>query len=132
MIGVSVSLVAANFVSTGLGAFAAAPTETVTESTATKGTYTIKLAAADAAATGAGLLSVVLTTKVYDEVDAFGDLGATATLSVNSSDPAVSIAALNAQVTALTGQVGTLTSDYNSLATKYNKLVKKSKRVAKK
>jgi hypothetical protein len=125
-------LLAANFVSTGLGAFAASPTETVTESTATPGTYTIKLAAADAAATGAGLLSVVLTTKIYTEVEAFGDLGSTATLAVNSTDPAVSIAALQTQVTALTGQVATLTSDYNKLATKYNKLVKKSKRVAKK
>jgi len=118
-------LLAANFVSTGLGAFAATPTETVTEST-TKGTYTIKLAAADAAATGSGLLSVVLTTLVYTEVEAsFGSLVDTATLSVNSADPTVSIAALQAQL-------ASLTADYNALATKYNKLVKKSKRVAKK
>jgi len=114
-------LLAANFVSTGLGAFAATPTETVTEST-TKGTYTIKLAAADAAATGSGLLSVVLTTLVYTEVEAsFGSLVDTATLSVNSADPTVSIAALQAQL-------ASLTADYNALATKYNKLVKKSKR----
>jgi hypothetical protein len=116
-------LASANFVATGLGAFAATPTETATE-TATKGTYTIKLAAADAANTGAGLLSVVLTTAVYDEVAAsFGDRVTTATLAVNSSDPAATITALQAQVTALT-------ADYNNLAKKYNKLVKKSKRVA--
>lgn len=125
-------LLAANFVSAGLGAFATAPTETVTEST-TKGTYTIKLAAADAAATGSGLLSVVLTTLVYAEnLVAFGDIGTTATISVNSSDPASSIAALQAQVTAGAVQNAALTADFNALATKYNKLVKKSKRVAKK
>ena len=123
-------LLAGNFVSTGLGAFAASPTETVTESTATPGTYTIKLLAADAAGTGAGLLSVVLTTKVYTEVDAFGDLVDTATISVNSSDPATTISALQAQVTALTTQVAALTSDYNALAKKWNKGKKKSKRVA--
>ena len=119
-------LVAANFVSTGLGAFADAPTETVTESTATPGTYTIKLAAADTDATGAGLLSVVLTTKVYGAVAAFGDLVDTATLSVNSSDPATQITALQAQVTALTVQLAESRSKAKSVTKKkYNTLARK-------
>jgi hypothetical protein len=73
-------------------------------------------------ATGAGLLSVVLTTAVYTAVTAFGDPVLTATLSVNSADPAV-------QITALQAQVAALTADYNALATRWNKKVDSKRRV---
>jgi hypothetical protein len=125
-------LVAGHFTATGLGAFASSITETVTEST-TKGTYTVKTAAGDVTTSGAGMLSVVLGgSGASAEVTAFGDQALTGTVSVNSTDPAVSITALTAQVASLQASVTALTADYNSLATKYNKLVKKSKRVAKK
>ena len=113
-------LASANFVATGLGAFTAAPAVTRTE-TATKGTYKLKLGTGDVASSGAGLLSVVLTTAIYAEAEAsFGKRVSTATLSVNSSDPSVTIAALTASVAALT-------ADYNALAVKFNKKVKKAK-----
>jgi hypothetical protein len=118
-------LLAANFVATGLGAFVASPTVTSSESSATPGTYTVSIAGANTANTGAGLLSVVLTTKIYAEVEAFGDRVSTGTISVNSADPSVTIAALTAQVAAIT-------ADYNALATRWNKKVDSKRKVFKK
>jgi hypothetical protein len=124
-------LAIANFVMTGLGAFAsdADGNATETESATTKGTYTITIPGSDVSSSGAGLATVVLTTAVYTEnEDAFGKTDVTKTLSVNSVDPTTQITALTAQVAALTAQLAAsrpmatsvTKKKYNTLARKWN------------
>ena len=111
-----------SFTVTGLGAFTTNITETGNiEETTTKGTYTITVPAAEVSATGTGLLQITTVAgDSYADDSDFADLSIIATVSVNSSAPATTISALQAQVAALT-------ADYNALAAKWNKRVASKK-----
>jgi hypothetical protein len=113
-------LTSSSFTITGLGAFASNITEDIEETT-TKGTYTQTVAAAEVSATGTGLLQITTVAgDSYADDSDFADLSIIATISVNSSAPATTISALQAQVAALT-------ADYNALAAKWNKRVASKK-----
>jgi hypothetical protein len=116
------TLVIADFVETGFGAFALPALSLVS---ASKGVYNLKLQPAES---GAGLLTITLPEeKLADEVTAFGDLVDSVTLSVNSSDPATQITSLTAQVVALSAQLEALTiiKDRKVSKLKYNRLARK-------
>jgi hypothetical protein len=112
----------ASFTVTGLGAFASNITESGNiEETTTDGTYTITVPAAEVSSTGTGLLQITTVAgDSYADDSDFADLSIIATVSVNSTAPATTISALQAQVAALT-------ADYNALAAKWNKRVASKK-----
>jgi hypothetical protein len=112
------TLVIGDFAETGFGAFAS---PTLSQVSASKGVYNLKLTPAES---GAGLLTITLGAGVLaDEVTAFGDLADSVTLSVNSVDPATQIASLTAQVAALQAslQASVTKAKYNKLAKRWNR-----------
>jgi hypothetical protein len=118
------ALTDASFTVTGLGAFASNITESgnIVETT-TKGTYTITVPAAEVSATGTGLLQITTVAgDSYADDSDFADLSIIATVSVNSTAPATTITALQAQVAALTTQVAAMVTKkrFNKLARKWN------------
>jgi hypothetical protein len=110
---------------TGLGAFAGNITESgnITETT-TKGTYLLKVPAAEVAYIGTGLLQITTVSGSSYLTDSdFADLSIVATVSVNSTAPETTIAALQAQVAALQVIVDRKVTKkrYNTLARKWNR-----------
>ena len=116
------------FTVAGLGAFATNITETANiAETTTKGTYLLKVPAAEVVAVGTGLLQITTVAESSYLTDSdFADLSIVATVSVNSSAPETTIAALQAQVTALTAQLSVSRLIENSVTQKkYNTLARK-------
>jgi hypothetical protein len=114
---------------TGLGAFASNITEAlnITETT-TKGTYLLKVPAAEVANIGTGLLQITTVAGSSYLTDSdFADLSIVATVSVNSSAPETTIAALQAQVIKLTADYAALEiiKDRKVSKIKYNRVARK-------
>jgi hypothetical protein len=110
------------FVVDQLGAFTAAPELSTAVGNGTKGVWNFEVATAES---GAGLLTVEVGGEeaVADDIAGFPDASLSATLSVNSADPATTITALTAQIAALQVIVDRKVTKkrYNTLARKWNR-----------
>ena len=123
-------IVAADFAVSGLGAFDSGLADTdlsFTEIASNKGTYNVTVPAAEVTASGAGLITMLMDANIYTEVEAsFGLTSLSVTISVNSVDPSVQIAALTAQVAALQAQMADMRTKARSVTKKkYNTLARK-------
>ena len=117
-------LTAASFNTSGSGAVAAAIVETVAATSLTSGVYNVTAPVGSIATAGPGLITLALIAP-QTAVAAFGDLTDSATLVVNSTDPAAALTAAQSQVATLTAQVATLTAQLAASRTKANSVTKK-------
>jgi hypothetical protein len=117
-------LTASSFTTTGAGSVGATITETAAETATGSGVYNLVAPTGSIATSGSGLITVTLAAgALWDEnAVAFGDRTTAASLVVNASDPATSLAGANSQIAALTAQIkGMVTAKrFNKLARKWN------------
>ncbi len=106
-----------SFNTSGSGSVATAIAETVAATSTTSGVYNITAPVGSIVSAGPGLITLTLV-KPMTEVTAFGDLTDSATLVVNSADPAAALETAQAQVAALTAQLANSRSKATSVTKK--------------